>query len=469
VPAKQLHIAWLGPVPADGGGVPGVAGELLHGLAQLGHRIDCFFPATGHELPARLARDQNLTFIWGTSGWRWDRWYSRTRIAAFASGLLARGLASLRLRREIARRHAHDPYHVIYQFSNIETLAVPVGVARAVPLVIHPETHSAGELRFLIAERHLSSRCQPRHMFLAVAAIMSLRALVQRIRIRRARLLVCISGVFRDHMVRDYGFPLEHTVVVANPVRLERFADVEKQAGAPPSVLVLGRIAVRKGIEDVVAGAQALHERHADIHLRVVGGPSLWSDYTKLLEDLPAENAEYAGPTPSSQIPAELARSDILLQASRYEPFALTVAEALAAGVPVVASTEVGAIERVDRSVAATFEPGDIAGMTTAITAMIDRSRANPQQTREQARAEAARLFAPERVCGEISRALERLVAAKGCQNWPPTGSEELPGASGINASAGAGVTSIEKGALAAPSFSGPPGIATRKTSVPAS
>ena len=47
-----------------------------------------------------------------------------------------------------------------------------------------------------------------------VVAITSFRALVQRIKIRRASLLVCISSVFRDHMVHDYGFPLEKTVVV---------------------------------------------------------------------------------------------------------------------------------------------------------------------------------------------------------------------------------------------------------------
>jgi glycosyltransferase involved in cell wall biosynthesis len=412
VSARGLHIAWLGPVPGDDGGVAGVAAELLHGLAKLGHRIDCFFPAAKHQLPERLAREQNLAFFWGTSSWRWDRWYSHTRITAFATGLLARALASVRLRQAIERMHSNDPYDVIYQFSNIETLAVPKRVARGVPLVIHPETHIAGELRCLLAERHLSRRCQPAYMFAAVTAIMSLRALVQRIRIRRARLLVCISAVFRDHMVRDYGFPAEHTVVIPNPVRLERFADVERQLGEPPTVLVLGRVAVRKGINDVVAVARALLERQVDVRVRVVGGPSLWSDYTKLLEDLSAKNAEYVGAIAAAQIPSELANSDVLLQASRYEPFALTVAEALAAGVPVVASTEVGAIEGVDGSVAAAVAPGDVDGLTSAIIATIGQSRSRPLQTQSKARAEAARLFAPERVCSEISLALERLIAS---------------------------------------------------------
>jgi len=412
MPARPLRIAWLGAGPSarESGGVPGVAAELLHGLASLGHQIDCFSPGAGHSLPARLQTDERLTFIWGTSSWRWGRWYSRTRTGAFASGLLSRGVGSLRLRRELARRHRQAPYDVIYQFSNIETLAVPARVSRQVPLVVHPETHSAGELRFLISERRLAFRCQPRYTFLVAGTILWLRARVQRVRIRRARLLVCISTVFRDHLIRDYGFPLAQTIVVPNPVRLERFAIVDRPMGEPPTVLVLGRIAVRKGIDDVVAVARTLLERGVDVRFRVVGGPGIWSDYTKLLEDLPGEIAEYVGRISPADIPAELAASDLLLAASRYEPFALTVAEALAAGVPVVATSEVGAIEGVARSVVTEVQPGDVAGMASAITAMLEHARLNPATTRATARAEAERLFAPRLVCETISTALERVL-----------------------------------------------------------
>jgi glycosyltransferase involved in cell wall biosynthesis len=130
-----------------------------------------------------------------------------------------------------------------------------------------------------------------------------------------------------------------------------------------------------------------------------------------LLEDLPAANAQYAGHVPSGEIPLELARSDLLLQASKYEPFGLTVGEALGAGVPVVATTEVGAIEGVDRSVVAEVEPGDVEAMATAIQTMLERAKAHPSEIAETARAEAARLFAIERVCEQISEELERLVS----------------------------------------------------------
>jgi glycosyltransferase involved in cell wall biosynthesis len=410
MPPKSLRIAWLGPVPGGDASAAGVNAELLHGLAALGHRIDCFFPSAGYPLPSHLAQDENLEFIWGTSNWRWNRWYSRTKVAAFATGLMSRGLSSVRLRREIARRHAQIPYDLVFQTSSIESLAVPPSVTRTVPLAIRPDTHMSGELRWLMAERHLSFRNQPRYIFFVVAGIISFRALIQRISIRRAQLLVCISGRFRDHLTRDYGFPIEATVVVPNPVRLDRFTQVVRQATEPPTVLVLGRISARKGIEDVVAVARLLLERGVEIKLRVVGGPSLWSDYTKLLEDLPPENSEYVGSVSSSEVPDELSKSTILLQASKYEPFALTVAEALAAGVLVVATSEVGAIEGVDGSVAYEVCPGDVEGIATAITTMLARTEASPRELQSKARAEAERLFAPDVVCRQLSDALERLV-----------------------------------------------------------
>jgi glycosyltransferase involved in cell wall biosynthesis len=406
---KALRIAWLGPVPGGDAGVTGVNAELLLGLARIGHRIDCFFPSAGHPLPQHLAEHENLEFVWGTSGWRWDRWYSRTKIAAFASGLVSRSLSSVRLRHKIAGRHRQEPYDVIYQFSSIETPAVPRRLRREIPLVIHPETHSAGELRCLIAERALGRRCQPLYMLVAVASIMLVRSLIQRLSIRHARVVVCISSVFRDHLVHDYGVPLEATVVVPNPVRIDRFAVPERGVGEPPKVLVLGRVSARKGIEDVVAVARVLRDRAVDVRVGVVGGPSLWSDYTRLLEDLPPENSEYLGSAAASDVPRLLAESDILLQASRYEPFALTVAEALAAGVPVVATSEVGAIEGVDRSVVSEVSPGDVDGIAGSITRLLHALDAGPVELRRKARSEAERLFAPDVVCEQISLVLERL------------------------------------------------------------
>ena len=417
MPGRSLHIAWLGagPRPKETGGVPGVATDLLRGLAAQGHRVDALFGGWEHELPAPIADQENLSFFWSGTNWRWGAWYNRSRITMFVSGLIARGLASLRLRREVARRHRADPFDVVYQFGHIETLALPASVRREVPLVIHPEVHMTGELRSMIAERQLALRSEPAHTLLIAGSVMWLRSLVQRFWIRRANLVICISRVFRQYLIDDYGVAPERTVVVPNPVRLRRFTDVDlnRPLGQPPAILVLGRIAVRKGLEDVIAVAELLLERGVEARIRIIGRASLWSNYMPLLAELP-ENTEFHKALPAGEVPAELARSDVLLQASKYEPFGLTVAEALAAGVTVVATTEVGAAEGVNPSVLTTVPPGDVEGMLAATEELIARLAESPAETRQAAHAEAERLFAPDLVCEQIAAALQQAVTAFG-------------------------------------------------------
>jgi glycosyltransferase involved in cell wall biosynthesis len=410
-----LRIAWIGGVPGlrETGGAPGVATDVMSGLAARGHRIDCFIPGSGRALPERLVEDARITFVWGTARWRRNRWYNRSRIITALTSMLVRSLGSVRLRRELLRRHEAEPYDVLYQFNNIEALSAPARLRRVVPLVIHPGTHAAGELRWLLRERGLAIRCRPLHEFALALLTLGARTVAQRRWISRADLLICMSSVFRDHICRDYGFPPEKTVVIAHPLRLERFATLDAARAPTGTVLVLGRIAARKGIEDVLEVARQLSEREAGVRLRIVGGPGSWSDYTRLLDD-PPDAAEYAGRVDAAHVADEFARADVLLQASKYEPFGLTVGEALAAGVPVVATTEVGAVEGVERAVASAVGPGDVSAMADAIEAMLMRLSTEPQALRENARAEAQRLFDPAQVCGRISTALLELSARCG-------------------------------------------------------
>ncbi len=431
---RPLRIAWLGGGPAESGGAPGVVTELLDGLTRRGHQIDCFLPGTPRNIPEHLRERENLTFISGTSSWRFDRWYSRTKITSFASGMLARALGSVRLRREIEKRHKQNPYDLVYQNQQIESLGAPKKLTRSIPLAVRPDSHQAGELRWLIREWRLAFRCQPAYNFFVVAAIMAFRTLVQAVRIRRVSLLIAISTVFRDHIVHDYRFPLEKTIVITNPLRLERFESSQRPPADPPVVLVPTRLSLRKGLEDIAPLARLLLERGVDVRMRVIGGPSTWSDYTKLLDDLPRENAEYGGRIPPKEMPAELQRADIVLLASKYDPCPVSVLEALASGVPVVGTAEVGSIEAIDRSVAAEVAPGDVEGMATAIAEMLQRLRRSPAETRALARSEAERRFARDVVCEQISDALEALVAQGGAVRAPARPqSQSLAGADDLS------------------------------------
>jgi glycosyltransferase involved in cell wall biosynthesis len=334
-------------------------------------------------------------------------------MVTFVAGLGHRAIAFGRLRRAVTRHHAADPYDVVYQFSNIETFGVPFGLARSVPLVIHPETHMAGELRWLLAERRLGRRCEPWYRSLLVGSVFALRTVVQRVTIHQASLLICISGVFRDHLITDYRFPRSATVVVPNPVNIERFGEIKSGIGQPPTAVVIGRIAMRKGVEQIVALSHLLRERHVNVRLRIVGAHSQWSDYRPLLEDLEPTNTTYVGQLGPAEIPVELGRNDILIQASKYEPFGLTVAEALAAGTPVIATTEVGAIEGVSSSSVVATPVSDPEALADAAETMLERLRADGDGVRRTARADAQRLFSVDVVCQRISEVLEDLAASR--------------------------------------------------------
>jgi len=393
-------------------GVLGVATDLLDGLGRLGHRIDCFFPGSQRELPVGLCNREELTFTWAGTRWQWDQWYSRHALSKFVTRLGSQAKAFIRLRSAVERRHAEDPFDLIYQFSNIETLGVPRTVGKSVPLVIHPETHVAGELRWFIAERKLGRRCQRWYQLVVVGVVFVLRAAVQRVSIQRATLVICISSVFRDHLVKDYRFRRNATEVIPNPVRLARFGDYRASIGSPPTILVLGRIALRKGIDQVIELSHVLRARGVDVQIRIVGSGSLWSDYRPLLRDIDPTNTTYVGSVPVDMIPSELCDADILIQASKYEPFGLTVAEALAAGMPVIATPEVGAIEGASRLSAIIAPVSDPEALADAVETMLERLRADAPGVRQAARADAERLFSPDVVCQRISDALEGLVAS---------------------------------------------------------
>ena len=176
--------------------------------------------------------------------------------------------------------------------------------------------------------------------------------------------IIAISQRFADHLVADYGIQDGRIGIVPNPIDLDRFFPRPRpgQPGAPLKLLFVSRIAVRKGVELIVDLSHRLDDMHGKVEIVVVGSRSTWSDYRKLLDDVNPRVARYLGGVKPDELAALYGEAAAVLQPSHYEPFALSVGEALAAGTPVIASDEVGAVEGVDRRVCTVFPCGDRAG-----------------------------------------------------------------------------------------------------------
>lgn len=230
---------------------------------------------------------------------------------------------------------------------------------------------------------------------------------------RRVRSVVAIS----HHVAagfsagNDNGAPIS---VIDNPVELRRFLDGESRAepllrelgvsSGAPLLGIVGQITSWKGHDTAVRSLALLEPRHADVILLIVGAvkfadPSTRLDNTAFLSSLEGEISRLGlGPRvvftgECRDIPAVLAALDVLLVPSLAEPFGRTVAEAMAAGTPVIATTVGGPPEIIDDELTGLLAPpGEPARWASAIAAVLDDPE-SAQATAERARAVALRRF----------------------------------------------------------------------------
>lgn len=410
-----MRIAWVGPTPTDDGGVTYVGTQLLRELTRAGAEVDCFVTSPRDHVAPSLVEGDGLRIFACASGWEWNRWYSRTPMLASLSGQASRVRGQWGFADHIADRHREQPYDVLYQFSQSEFTPLRRRRADLPPIVVHPETHAAGELAWHRREAVLSRRCEsPRARALARATLV-VRANLQKRELPTADRVLGVSAVFAEHLIEDYGISRERVGVVPNPIDLERFAFSPLDLSTPDvqTVLFISRMSARKGVDLTIALSHRLNDLAGRVRILMIGGPTTWSDYRPLLADLNPAVAQFCGSVAPQQIAKLYRTADLLVQPSQYEPFGLTVGEALASGVPVVASDVVGAVDGVDRTVCPVFERGDLAGVEAAVRSTLARMRSPDRAAmRQLARDEAQRLMAPNLIAARLLDELRMVMPA---------------------------------------------------------
>lgn len=405
-----MRIAWLGPVPHEGYGVPQVAFLLLRELAAHGHDITVFSDVGAGSPPRPLLDLPNLRFVVRRNPARFVPGLPSRGFLGFGLATLGRGATQYRLARDVIRRNKRTPFDLVYQFSQPELLGLGRHSAKLPPIVLHPQVHAAGELRSLRRERGQLGSSRARLVSFAMEWVLGLRAKRQAQDFRRAAMVVTPSATFADHLHRDCDVPHSRLAVVPNPVDTARFSVAVPSQDPERRLLFIARMAVRKGVELAVDLSYRLKAEDR-AHLLVVGGGGGWSDYTPLLAELNPLTASHQRDVSGADLPSLFQNADVVLQLSHYEPFGLSVAEALSSGCLVVASDAVGATERVVTECCWRFPAGDAAALLDQVRAALARCR-EPAR-RSLAREEAVRLFAPDVVARRLARELEMVVSRK--------------------------------------------------------
>ena len=111
--------------------------------------------------------------------------------------------------------------------------------------------------------------------------------------------------------------------------------------GEPRTLLHLGRIHPKKGIERLLQAWARLEPVHPDWNLRIVGPDEggHTNDLRYLSQQLRLSRVTFDGPLFASEKQAAYQHADLFVLPTMHENFGMVVAEALAAGTPVVSST----------------------------------------------------------------------------------------------------------------------------------
>jgi glycosyltransferase involved in cell wall biosynthesis len=388
--------------------VPAMGLLMLRELLRQGVEVDVYMPSYEFEaLPIEPA--PGLRIIERRSGWKWGRWYSRTKAGALFSGTASRTVSHLILNVRLLLEHRRRPYDAVYQLSTTELFLLGYLKRFAPPIVVHPCTHAAGELRWHRAEQKYALQVEPRSLHMVMRAWMKLRAKGQPGELAKADLVLGLSERFNELLHQDYGVPMEKLAVVRTPVDLQRFT-VEGPAEPVDkrTLLFISRISARKGVEEIIELSYRLDDLADSVRLLVIGGPTQWSDYTAHLTRLNPRAAQYLRAVPSDQLPAMMRSASMLLVPSRYEPGSIVTAEALACGLPVVLSDEVGAAEAVDGPHVRRHLSQDMDGLEAAVRSLLDAVERDEATLRTAARANAEAQFAPDHV---IAQLVERIAS----------------------------------------------------------
>ena len=185
----------------------------------------------------------------------------------------------------------------------------------------------------------------------------------------------------------------ERLVVVPNLLPVELFRAPARAGRRAGELLYVGTRKPDKGIATLLEAFALARGRRADLTLRLIGRSPTADDEAvwraRAGELAVADAVSFEPPVDRAGVADAMARADVFVHPSRYETFGVVVAEALASGLPIVATRSGGVEDIVDDGTAAAgalVDVDDARAMAEAILAMLERrDRIDPEAMRADA------------------------------------------------------------------------------------
>ena len=219
-----------------------------------------------------------------------------------------------------------------------------------------------------------------------------------------ASAVIAVSDGIRSALPSDRA----HTVL--NGVDLEQFHPSYSHVDGPPTVLYVGLLTRRKGVVDLIEASKLVAARGIDHRLRLIGGrPDEGGEEEEAVRSAAVGSEDFIGSVRHEEMPGFLQSADVFCLPSWYEAMPLSVLEAMASGLPVVA-TRVGQIpDVVSSEVGRLVAPSDPDGLADALAELLC-SRELRERLGANARRTATAEYSLDENLGEIRRIIETVV-----------------------------------------------------------
>jgi glycosyltransferase involved in cell wall biosynthesis len=163
-----------------------------------------------------------------------------------------------------------------------------------------------------------------------------------------------VAEWMREQIARDYPQVLARTVVARHGVDTAAWDSSGRIAAddGPLRIVSVGRLHPAKGHDDLLRAVRMLVDRGQDVRLRIAGGGADYERLSTMIQELDiAQYAALTGPLQETGVRALLEASDLFALASHAEALGVVFMEAMAIGVPVIATRTDGAQEVIEDGV----------------------------------------------------------------------------------------------------------------------
>ena len=225
--------------------------------------------------------------------------------------------------------------------------------------------------------------------------------------------VVYVSKFLRDETELAFPGHFERTHIVYNGANEQRFCPRTQSGASVTKVIFTGRLVPYKGVHVLLKAMQILEKQGVEVSCKIVGGSGFGNSkptrYVRQLRHDPPANCELVGYRSGEAFSELLQDADIFCCPSIWnDPFPLAPLEAMAAGLPVVASHVGGLPEALAHGGGILVPPNDADALADAIGSLV-RDEGRRKQLGLAARQSVERNFCWSNVRAQYLSALQGL------------------------------------------------------------